>query len=42
MEKNGIFIFGLDGASFSLLDPWFAKGELPNLHILNRKVGMAI
>jgi predicted AlkP superfamily phosphohydrolase/phosphomutase len=37
MEKKGVFILGLDGSSFSLLDPWFGKGELPNLHLFKQE-----
>ena len=26
-----VFVVGLDGATFDLIDPWIGKGELPNL-----------
>ncbi len=29
-----VFVIGLDGATFDLLDPWLAAGELPNLKSL--------
>jgi len=32
-----VLIFGLDGATFDLIDPWVAAGKLPNLsHLLAR------
>lgn len=30
-RKKELLIFGLDGATFDLLDPWFDRGELPFL-----------
>jgi len=29
-----VLIIGLDGATFDLLNPWMAQGELPNLAAL--------
>ena len=29
--KNKVLVFGLDGCTFDLLDPWMGKGLLPNL-----------
>src|SRR5215467_5205460 len=29
--KNKLFVFGLDGATFHLLDPLIEQGRLPNL-----------
>lgn len=33
-ERRRILVVGLDGATFDLLDPWFAEGELPFLRSL--------
>lgn len=30
MSSNRVFILGIDGATFDLLDPWMAEGHLPN------------
>ncbi|MFQ6082618.1 MAG: alkaline phosphatase family protein [Candidatus Aminicenantia bacterium] len=37
IKKNKLFIIGIDGATFDLLDPWFHKGELPNLYRLKKE-----
>jgi predicted AlkP superfamily phosphohydrolase/phosphomutase len=31
IKTRGAVVIGLDGATFDLLDPWFAQGELPRL-----------
>jgi predicted AlkP superfamily phosphohydrolase/phosphomutase len=31
MGSTRVFVIGLDGATFDLLDPWLEKGHLPNL-----------
>src|SRR4030042_7066724 len=34
-----VFVIGLDGATFDLLDPWIKEDKLPNLsHLLNKGV----
>jgi predicted AlkP superfamily phosphohydrolase/phosphomutase len=33
-ERRRVLVLGLDGATFDLLDPWFAAGELPYLKAL--------
>jgi len=35
--KNSVLIIGLDGTSWTLLDPWIKNGKLPNLSKLIRK-----
>ena len=34
MRKVRVLVIGLDGATFDLIKPWAAAGELPNLHRL--------
>ena len=36
MSAPAVMIIGLDGATFDLLDPWIAAGELPNIAALLR------
>lgn len=31
VDKNRVFVLGLDGATFDLVRPWIAQGKLPNL-----------
>lgn len=31
MNSKRVFVIGLDGSTFDLLDPWVAEGKLPNL-----------
>ncbi len=38
--KKELLIFGLDGATFDLLDPWFERGELPFLNELVNEEGV--
>lgn len=35
-EKEKIFIFGIDGATFSLMNEWIEKGDLPTLESLTK------
>jgi predicted AlkP superfamily phosphohydrolase/phosphomutase len=37
MQKTAILVFGLDGATWKLLDPWIKKGKLPFLKKLIQK-----
>lgn len=34
---NRVLVIGLDGATFSLIDPWIERGKLPNLATLVRE-----
>ncbi len=36
-ERTRLFVIGLDGATWDLLDPWIAAGELPNLAALRER-----
>jgi len=35
--RNRVLVIGLDGATFSLIDPWVEEGYLPNLHHIIRE-----
>jgi len=35
--RNKVFLLGLDGATFDLLDPWMQAGHLPNLSLLRQE-----
>ena len=37
MVSKRVFVIGLDGATFDLLDPWIEDGRLPNLKKLMEK-----
>jgi len=38
--KNKVLVFGLDGCTFDLFDPWMKKGLLPNLKKI-KELGVA-
>ena len=35
-EKNRVLVIGLDGATFSLMDPWIEQGKLPTFARIRR------
>ena len=36
-ENKKVLIIGLDGATFDLIEPWVAEGNLPNLGALMKQ-----